>query len=190
MNLEGLRQLPTRPLEGTAFRATQSRFLETPLSAIGSILTGGRYNPKGQFEVLYLAENPDTTLREVGFSSSTEGRFVAQPANPYLLLSVRFRLQRLADISVPQAWAVLQTSAAELTASWREVQAAGNLAPTQQLGLAARAMGLEALLMVSATDGKTNLAVFPDNLIRGSYIEVYDPNRQLRGRLEGYRPET
>ena len=182
-----LRQLPSQPLEGTAFRATQSRFLETPLSAVGSILTGGRYNPKGLFEVLYLAENPDTTLREVGFGSSVQAKFAAQPLNPYLLLSVRFNLQHITDISQPSQWAALRTNRDQLTTSWREVQAKGELPLTQALGIAARGLGLEALLVLSATDGNTNLAVFPDNLLKGSFIEVYDPHGQLRGRLEGHR---
>lgn len=182
-----LRQLLHQPLEGTAFRATQSRFLETPLSAVGSILTGGRYNPKGLFEVLYLAENPETSLLEVGFGSNVQARFTVQPLNPYLLLSVPFKLQRITDISQPEQWAVLGTNQIQLTSSWREIQAKGELPPTQAIGIAARGLGLEGLLVRSATDGKTNLAVFPDNLLKGSFIEVYDPNAQLRGRLEGHR---
>lgn len=184
---QGLQQLPCRALEGIAFRATQSRYLGTPLSAVGSILAGGRYNPKGLFEVLYLSENAETTLREVGFASSVEGQFAAQPIKPYLLLSVKFKLQRVTDISQPESWAILETSRAVLTAPWRSVQARGELPPTHALGIAARELGLEALVVLSATDGKTNLAVFPDNLLKGDYVEVYDPNNQLRGRLEGHR---
>lgn len=183
---EGLSKLETKPLEGTAFRATQSRFLETPLSAIGSILTGGRYNPKGLFEVLYLAENADTTLKEVGFGSSTQGQFQAEPIAPYLVLSAKFKLQRVVDISVPASWEVLHLTRADLTASWRDVQAEGKIALTQQLGIAAHSLGLEALLVLAVTDGQTNLAVFPDTLHSGSFIEVYDPNGQLRARLEGH----
>lgn len=77
-----LQQLPSRALEGIAFRATQSRFLETPLSAVGSILTGGRYNPKGLFEVLYLAENPDTTLHEVGLARVCRGNSLPSRSIP------------------------------------------------------------------------------------------------------------
>lgn len=114
-------------------------------------------------------------------------QFAAQPLNPYLLLSVRFKLQRATDLSQAESWAILGTNQAELTGSWREVQASGQLPPTQALGIAARELGFEALLVLSATDGKTNLAVFPDNLLKGSFVEVYDPNNQLQGRLEGHR---
>lgn len=115
------------------------------------------------------------------------GQLAATPAQPYLLLSVRFRLQRVVDIGVPKAWAALKTDRAELTGSWREVQAAGQVSPTQALGMAAKEKGLEDLLVPSATDPNNNLAVFPGNLLLGSFVEVYDPHGQLRGRLEGHR---
>jgi RES domain-containing protein len=39
--------------------------MSTPLSAIGSIRRGGRFNPAHAFEILYVAMSPDTTLYEV-----------------------------------------------------------------------------------------------------------------------------
>lgn len=50
--LTGLPSLQPNALTGTAFRAVNLRYVGTPLSAIGSLLTGGRYNPKGAFEAL------------------------------------------------------------------------------------------------------------------------------------------
>ena len=82
-SLARLASLEPFALMGTAFRAVNLRYVETPLSAVGSILTGGRYNPKGAFEVLYLAENATTTLLEVQFAASSGGRFQAEPKDPY-----------------------------------------------------------------------------------------------------------
>ena len=136
---------------------------------------------------MYLAENADTTLKEVGFGASTQGQFQATPLHPYLVLSVKFKLQRVLDISTPESWETLKTTRAELSASWRDVQAQGQIAFTQQIGITARTLNLEAIVVLSVTDGQTNLVVFPDNLYKGSFIEVYDPNGKLRGRLEGYK---
>ena len=48
-------RLPTRPLDGGAFRLIHARYATTALSAIGSLRLGGRYNGLGAFEALYLA---------------------------------------------------------------------------------------------------------------------------------------
>ena len=47
-----LTSLQPYALTGTAFRAVNLRHVETLLSAVGSALTGGRYNTKGAFEAL------------------------------------------------------------------------------------------------------------------------------------------
>ena len=44
-----LRASASTAFSGTAFRAVQDKYRQTPLSAVGSIRVGGRYNPKGWF---------------------------------------------------------------------------------------------------------------------------------------------
>jgi RES domain-containing protein len=82
----------SQPCEATTYRTVQDKYRQTPLSAVGSIRVGGRYNPKGVFEALYLAESPEIGLGEVGFSRSSDGKFAAQPLAPYLILSTIFKL--------------------------------------------------------------------------------------------------
>lgn len=177
--LTGLPSLQPHALAGTAFRAVNLRHVETPLSAVGSVLTGGRYNAKGTFEALYLAENPTTTLLEVQFAASSGGRFVAQPHDPYVVFSVAFRLQRLVDLHDPRNLAQLGLSPTDLQRPWRLKQARGEPVLTQKIGRALFDLGHEGLNYPSATDGTANLAVFPDNLRPGSALEITWEGRTL-----------
>ena len=52
------------PTRGSFFRAVPLVYIHTPLSAIGSLTNGGRYNPIGAFEVFYAAQERDTVPRE------------------------------------------------------------------------------------------------------------------------------
>ena len=176
---ERLGTLEPYALTGTAFRAVNLRYLETPLSAVGSILTGGRYNPKGAFEVLYLAENPTTTLLEVQFAASSGGRFVAEPKDHNVVFSVAFTLQQLVNLHDPSNLTVLDLSPADLQQPWRLKQARGERVLTHEIGQALLELGYEGLNYPSATDGTANLAVFPDNLKPGSLLEITWEGRTL-----------
>ena len=168
---------------GTAFRAVNLRYLDTPLSAVGSIKVGGRYNPKGAFEVLYLAENATTALKEVEFAASSGGRFAAAPKDPYVVFSVAFKVSKLADLSDPVTQSRLELISEDLVKPWRLLQARGELAPTQQLGAALREYGLEGFKYPSATDAAINLAIFPDRLKVDSFLEI-SWDGQMLARIE------
>ena len=178
-SFQRLASLEPVTLTGTAFRAVNLRYLETPLSAVGSILTGGRYNPKGMFEALYLAENPTTTLLEVQFAASSGGRFVAQPKDPYVVFSIAFILQRLVNLHDLRNLAYLGLSTTELQQPWRLKQARGEQALTQEIGQTLFELGHEGLSYPSATDGSANLAIFPENLGSGSTLEISWEGRTL-----------
>ena len=178
-NLAHLASLEPFALTGTAFRAVNLRYVETPLSAVGSILTGGRYNPKGAFEVLYLAENATTTLLEVQFAASSGGHFQAEPKDPYVVFSIAFELQQLVDLHNLKSLADLGLSPEDLQQPWRLKQARGEPVFTQEIGRALLELGYEGFKYPSATDGTANLAVFPDNLKAGSCLEISWDERTL-----------
>lgn len=177
--LERLASLEPVALIGTAFRAVNLRYLETPLSAMGSGLTGGRYNPKGKFETLYLAENPTTTLLEVQFAASSGGRFLAQPKDPYVVFSVALALQRVVNLHDARTLDYLGLSTNDLQQSWRLKQARGEPVLTQEIGRVLFELGCEGLSYPSATDGTANLAIFPANLKSGSTLEISWEGRVL-----------
>lgn len=171
-----------QPFQATTYRAVQDKYRQTPLSAVGSIRVGGRYNPKGVFEALYLAESPEIALGEVGFSRSSGGKFETQPLAPYLLLSVQVKLQQVIHL---EDWlAELDVTFEDLLAPWRHLQNEGKLPLTQALGTAALNVGLEGLIVPSRLrGGADNLVVFPSNLQTESSIEVFDPERGIRATL-------
>lgn len=177
--LERVAQLEPFTRSGTAFRAVNLRYVNTPLSALGSVMAGGRYNPKGGFEVLYLAENAGTTLREVAFAASSGGRFQAEPKDPYVVFSVPFTLGQLVDLTDPRTLLALGVTREALCRPWRLAAARGEPVPTHTLGAALRAAKLEGFLYPSATDDTTNLAVIPENLQSGSRLEVVWEGRTL-----------
>ncbi|MBF6594495.1 MAG: RES family NAD+ phosphorylase [Thermaceae bacterium] len=170
--LGALDKLPVTPLSGTAFRAVNLRHINSPLSAVGSVRVGGRFNRRGLFEALYLSENPETTLREVEFGASVDGIFKAVPKEPYVIFSIGFSLSRIVDLSLPEAWRILGVTREQLTAPWRKKQLFGEPILTQAIWAKALELGLEALKFVSATDGQVNLAVFPANLRGGNWLEI------------------
>jgi RES domain-containing protein len=153
--------------------------VDTPLSALGSILAGGRYNRKGSFEVLYLAEDATTSLREVAFSASSGGRFQAEPNDPYVVFSVPFSLRHLVDLTDPANLARLGLTREELRTPWRLKAARGERVLTHDIGAGLRECGLEGFFYPSATDDSVNLAVLPENLRPGSYLEVIWDGRTL-----------
>jgi RES domain-containing protein len=177
--LEHLSKLEPFSLSGTAFRAVNLRYVDSPLSAIGSIRTGGRYNPKGMFEALYLAENATTTLLEVEFSASSDGKFVAKPKEPFVVFSIHFQLGQVVDLSLSSSLETLGISQADLIQPWRLKQLRGEPILTQSIGMKILELGHEGFKYPSATDGKVNLAVFPKNLKPGSFLEIEIDGRIL-----------
>jgi RES domain-containing protein len=177
--LEHLSKLETFPLLGTAFRAVNLRYVDSPLSAVGSIRTGGRYNAKGVFEALYLAENATTTLLEVEFSASSDGKFVAKPKEPFVVFSIHFELNQVIDLSTSSSLETLGLTRADLTQSWRLKQLRGEPILTQSMGMKILELGHEGFKYPSATDASINLAVFPKNLKPGSFLEIELDGRSL-----------
>jgi RES domain-containing protein len=171
-----LTTLPTHPFTGVAYRLIPTKYVGTALSSIGSIKKGGRYNQKGDFEALYLEESPITALQEVNIIKLTDAALFSVKSSPRILLSIEITLHALLDLTDPGVQSELQTSLQELTGSWIAMNAAGEVAPTQQLGQTAYDQGaIEALRVPSAQDPRTaNLVVFPDRLHEGSRLRVYD----------------
>ena len=173
---DALASLPTTPWTGTAYRLIPVQFAETALSSIGSFRRGGRYNPKGAFEALYLADTPLTALQEVNLIKVTDAAILGVKSSPRLLLSVEVALRAVLDLTTTQVQAALGTNLQELTGSWLAVNAYGQTAPTQALGAAAsNSREIEALRVPSAQDPRAaNLVIFPDELRKGSRVRVYD----------------
>jgi RES domain-containing protein len=186
-----LEKAPLVPYAAFTFRVIPDRWRISPLSAIGSLDRGGRYNPPGAFSVLYTADSQLTALREVdALFIDRQGKLRGAPRNPDLVLTLKCTLLRVLDLTSPDMHADLDTSREELialTPSRFLANARGQLTPTQRLGLACFRTGhISALKVPSAAhpDGFC-FAIFPESLIVGEHIAVHDENGILQDELSG-----
>jgi RES domain-containing protein len=90
-----------RPTRGSLFRSIPLKFVSTPLSAIGSVRDGGRYNPQGGFEVLYAADSEEAVLREMRavVADPDTGLAVPQRHPPKVHFTVNLDLQFMVDLT-------------------------------------------------------------------------------------------
>lgn len=111
---EELQTLKAEPLKTEAFRYIRSRYADEPLSTVGSLKHGGRYNVTQSFSALYLGFSEEVCQAEVsaGILSGgilKKGAFVAWKYHTDLKKLVRLdeeaTLSRLGitkqDISIP-----------------------------------------------------------------------------------------
>ena len=153
------------------------------LEAIGSLRIGGRFNPKGHYEVLYLACDWLTAELEAGaILHPSDASRAGRQGSPIVRGGIEGHVTRVLDLTSTEVQEALGTHEAELTAPWQMIQALGREAPTQRLGRVAWQSGrIEGLLYLSAKnrpDGQC-LAVFPDRLIVPSALVVSDDSGRL-----------
>lgn len=177
------KSLATTPLRGTFFRSIDARYLlASPLSALGSLLFGGRYNHVGWFEALYLADTPHTALFEVEhIYKDSDGKVAGRRMAPRALLSIDADLQHVIDLRQPEVQAALEIAESDLLAPWKLAQARGEYPLTHLLGAAARAAGIEGIIAPSARSSEGfALVVFPDRLRSGSVVTLYNGDDRSR----------
>ncbi len=179
-----INNLPATPLEETFFRVIHAKYAATALSAVGSYQYGGRYNPAGKFEVLYLAASPITALEEVEALLRSGAGLQGIKGPPRILLSVECALQhvlRFDEVTLQP----LGLTVAALTEPWRDQLRRGEVPLTHELGRACFERGdIEALLVPSAKNFEPcNLAVFPDRLTDGSSLRVFDDSGMIDAHL-------
>ncbi len=153
------------------------------LGAIASLRVGGRFNPKGRFEVLYLACDWLTAELEAGATlRPSDARRVGRQGSPIVRGGVEGQVTRVLDLTNSEIQKALGTNETELTAPWQMLQALRREAPTQQLGRVAwQSRRIEGFLYFSGRnrpDGRC-LAVFPDRLTPPSALVVSDDSGRL-----------
>lgn len=186
MNLSPLSTLPVVPRTGAWYRAISPRFYPTQafdLSYTANVAS--RFSAgSGAFQTLYLAQSPEIALREIQALYGPSGNTVPS-LRAVTLFRVDVQLQRLVDLTNPAVQSLFQTTVQELTGDWQVYSALAALAaipslaptaPTQQLGAALFASGVEGILSPSAkVPTASSLLVFQENLETGSYIRHTDP---------------
>ncbi|MFN0116832.1 MAG: RES family NAD+ phosphorylase [Elusimicrobiota bacterium] len=164
MNLSKLKDLlPGKPLKNKLFYRMVNAEYSSQIDEIGhSILTGWRYNPKGEFGVLYLASHPKCAFKEKlkqAFGKSVYLR-------PQVLGSFTVTLKHVLDLTDMNIVQLLGTSVTRLTAQ-------DDFSEPQAIARDARNMGFEGMIVPSAVGEEcTNLVVFKDHLSRNSFCEL------------------
>jgi RES domain-containing protein len=112
-----LEQARLSTFSGFTFRVIADRWRASPLSAIGALQRGGRYNPPGEFTVLYTADSQFTALREVEALFLDEaGELRGVPRNPDLILTLECSLLSVLDLTESGMLKKLGTTYEELAA--------------------------------------------------------------------------
>jgi RES domain-containing protein len=180
-----LTQLPTKPLSGITHRVVALGYASDPLNPIGSTIVGGRYNPKGEFAVLYLAANPETALLETNLALKVDTRLIGIPSKPRAFFTVHFDLRKTLDLQIPETQVALGTNYQELTGDWKYLASLHLESETQRLGRIVQELGqIDTLIVPSAKhSGHANLAVFTSVLTQtGGSVMVEDPDSLVKVR--------
>ena len=194
MNLRACRSLVTSALTGTWYRATELRFWSRLLATEHTASSPGRFNAgepeRPGFEILYLAEDHQVALFEVGAllgSSFPGGTPVPNPRGHWIIINVQVRLGRVADLTQVSQRRLIETTVQELTGDWQGYTLRTTHArlkspywtnvPTQRLGHALyRVRGLEGFFTYSApAPTRRNLVIFPRKLRPGSFVRFENP---------------
>ena len=192
--LRALEIAPVQPFAGFVYLVIAERYRNSPLSAIGSVRSGGRYNAPNSFPVLYCADSQMTAMLEVeALFATAEGLLKGAPRDPGLVLSLHCELARVLDLTDAGFYRELGTSRDELLSlsPSRFVQnARGEETPTQTLGAACSCTGRISALKVPSVANDTGfcLDVLPESLLVGERIAVHDDSGRLKEQIVGVIP--
>lgn len=178
-NLKSL-LVKTVPQNYHSFRSTNLKYLNNPLSALGSAIVGGRFNPKG-FEALYTSLEIETMIAEMQHYAQTDPRLAGR-FRPSSILTLQSSDLRTLDLSSLDTQVLLGTNTQELGGNFIRMQNRGLESPTQTLGRVNIEHGFfDAFIVESArTDNGKNLVIFPSVAQKNNCIvNLFDPENVL-----------
>lgn len=176
-----LERIAPSEFHGYTYRIIDDEFRTDPLSGIGSVIKGGRYNAPGLFEALYSSDSRITALYEIDALFGD----VDVPHSPELMLTLDVRLSRVLDLTDNTLRDALGATLEELLAPYLQDQLVSGEAATQQLGrLAFASKKFSALRVPSAARPEArNLVIFPARFASNEQVRLYDERgrwRQIR----------
>ena len=131
-----LLSLAGSPQRGTFFRSIDLQWLlhGAPLSAVASRLRGGRYNRRGDFEALYVADTQETALYETEAIFKTASLVVGVRQAPRVMLSLDCDLHHVIELHDPSVLKSLDLTIDDLRRPWKLQQAENRPVLTQRIG--------------------------------------------------------
>jgi len=146
------------------------------VQGVGAFLGGGRWNPPGVMNAVYLSRMPETAM----FEANEHRRYYKLPlweVMPKVTVAVRVEVDSILDLADAAISASLPEPPAVLLAEdWRAVMERGDEPTTQTMGRAAFDSGLKGLLVPSKPHpAGVNLLIFPQRLTPGCVLRVVNP---------------
>jgi RES domain-containing protein len=187
---------PLIPYSGFTYRVIAEKWRDAPLSAIGAVQRGGRYNAPNAFPVLYSADSQMTAMLEAEVLFTTaDGRLKGAPRNPDLILSIQCSLFRVLDLTIDSLYKDLGTAREELVSSTPSrfiLNARGEETPTQKLGSACSYSGSISALKVPSAAYPSGfcLNILLDSLLIGESITVLDESGRIQAEVKGSIPRS
>ncbi len=191
-----LERAPLIAYSGFSYRVIADKWRDSPLSAIGAVQRGGRYNAPHSFPVLYSADSQLTALLEAeALFTTADGQLQGVPRDPDLILTIKCSLERVLDLTVPTLYDALGSSVEELVSSIPSrfiLNARSEETPTQRLGSACSYTGRISALKVpsAAHPGGFCVDILLDSLIVGERISVIDESGGIKSELTGTIPRV
>ena len=150
---------------------TQPKLSRLAQAAYGSFISGGRFNERGKFHVLYLSMDRDTCLAELD-KYAERGAITLKKDLPHPLTLSPWEIKLscvldLTDASVREQLLIDEQTLCQT--DWEKLQNFYEIiAPTQRIGELAKDFGFVALLTPSAArPGGRNINIFIDNITPG-----------------------
>ena len=164
--MASLQRRAFRDLQGKTFAAVVHRHVSSQYDALdssGSLMAGGRWNPQGEYGVLYTALIEETAVAELERLAERQG-LTSDDLAPRDLVSIEVSLSKILDLTDNK---IMQQIGI------RENEIVGNdPALCLEISRLARRAGFEAILAPSATKKGSILVVFPDRLGPASRLEA------------------
>jgi RES domain-containing protein len=189
-----LEHAPLIPFAGFSFRVIADKWRDSPLSAVGAVQRGGRYNVPDAFPVLYSADSQMTAMLEAeALFTTADGQLQGVPRDPDLVLTLKCNLLRVLDLTVPDLYSDLGMSRDELVSASPSrfiLNARGAETPTQRLGSAASHSGSISALKVPSAAHPAGfcLDVLLDSLVVGEEISILDESGNIKAGVRGAIP--
>jgi RES domain-containing protein len=151
---------------------------EDLVAGVGSLVTGGRWNPLGAFPALYASLDETTALEEARQQDARQG--VARWMSlPLVVTAIDVDVWPVLDLVDDRARRILRVPRHRMLAEpWWTIQEEGQEAITQTIGRLAREQGFAALLVPSAIDASAgNVVIFPDRLRTANRLSIVNADQ-------------
>lgn len=164
--MASLQRRAFRDLQGKAFEAVVYRHVSSRYDALdssGSLKAGGRWNPPGEYGVLYTALDEETAKAELERLAERQGLTLDDLA-PRDLVSI--------EVSVSKALDLTDKRILERIGINENAIVGNDASLCLEISRLARRAGFEAILARSATEKGVILVLFPDRFQPSSQLEV------------------